>query len=84
MENREQMLNDIGIVGFVLIDLSLYLDTHPDDKKALEYFNHYSRIRNQMVRDFSREYYPLLKEFSECNNEWRWGMAPMPWEGECG
>ena len=26
-----RMLNDIRIVDFVLVDLSLYLDTHPFD-----------------------------------------------------
>jgi spore coat protein JB len=83
-DNMEQMLNDIGVIGFVLTDLSLYLDTHPDDRNALEYFNHYAGLKKRMVKDFSQKYYPLVMEYSDCNNEWRWGMAPMPWEGECG
>ena len=36
-----RMLNDISIVDFVLVDLSLYLDTHPFDQEAMEYFNHF-------------------------------------------
>jgi spore coat protein JB len=83
MNNKEQMLNDIGVVGFILIDLGLYLDTHPDDRNAIEYFNHYSRIKNQMTRDFSMKYYPLTMELAESGREWRWGQAPMPWEGGC-
>jgi spore coat protein JB len=83
MNNKEQMLNDIGVVGFILIDLGLYLDTHPDDRNAIEYFNHYSRIKNQMTRDFSMKYYPLTMELAESGREWRWGAAPMPWEGGC-
>ena len=84
MGNREQMLHDIGVVGFVLVDLSLYLDTHPHDRNALEYFNHYNRIKNQMTREFSQKYFPLTTAMAECNKEWSWGMAPLPWEGECG
>lgn len=84
MNQREQMLENIGILGFVMIDLVLYLDTHPYDRKAIDYFNHYSRIRNQMVADFSRDFYPLSISMAESSREWRWGMAPLPWEGECG
>lgn len=84
MGNKEQLLRDIGIVDFTLIDLTLYLDTHPEDRNALEYFNHYNRIKQQMVREFSQKYYPLNLDSVDCNsNEWRWGSAPMPWEGEC-
>lgn len=84
MSDREQMLNDIGILDFVLVELTLYLDTHPDDRNAMEYFNHYSRIKNQMSREFSQKYFPLTKDMAEGGKEWRWGMAPLPWEGECG
>ena len=85
MNNNDQqrMLNDIGIVDFILVDLMLFLDTHPDNKEAMEYFNHYARIKNKMVRDFSMMYYPLTKDHAESDTEWRWGYSPLPWEGEC-
>ncbi len=85
MLNQEgmRMLNDISIVDFVLVDLSLYLDTHPFDQEAMEYFNHYVRIKNKMSRDFSIRFFPLTKDLAESNKEWRWGAAPLPWEGEC-
>ena len=70
---------DVGISD----NLMLYLDTHPTDRNAMEYFNHYTRIKTQMEREFSREYYPLRKDLAESNKEWRWGNAPLPWEGGC-
>ena len=83
MNQKDQMLHDIGIVDFVLVELTLYLDTHPFDREAMEYFNHYSRIKNQMVKEFSLRYYPLNMNHAESNKEWRWGQAPLPWEGGC-
>ena len=76
-----RMLNDIRIVDFVLVDLSLYLDTHPFDQEAMEYFNHYVRIKNKMSRDFSMRFFPLTTDQAESKKEWRWGAAPLPWEG---
>lgn len=84
MDNREQMLRDIGVVDFTVVELALYLDTHPCDRNAIEYFNHYSRINTQLKKEFSRVYYPLKLDFAESNQDWRWSEAPLPWEGVCG
>lgn len=84
MSNKDQMLKDISIVDFVLVELMLYLDTHPFDRNAMDYFNHYSKIKNQMIKEFSQKYFPLTKDLAESNKEWRWGAAPLPWEGVCG
>lgn len=86
MRERNQMLNDISIVDFVLVELMEYLDTHPFDADAMEYFNHYARIKNQMIKEFSQKYFPLTKDLAESKKEWRWGSAPLPWdawEGAC-
>ena len=83
MNQRDQMLKDIGIVSFTVIELALYLDTHPHDRSAMEYFNHYNRIKSQMEREFSRNFFPLTLDHAESNKDWRWGEAPLPWEGAC-
>ena len=83
MNGKEQLLHDIGIVSFVLVELGLYLDTHPNDRNAIEYFNHYNRIKHQMSKEFSMKYYPLTMDMADSNKEWRWGAAPLPWEGAC-
>lgn len=84
MNQKEQMLKDIGIVDFTVTELALFLDTHPKDSMAMEYFNHYNRMNVQLKREFSRNYYPLKLEYADSNQEWRWGDAPLPWEGVCG
>lgn len=81
--DMNRMLNDIGIVDFILVDLMLYLDTHPFDQAALNYFSHYSKIKLKMVHDFSVTYYPLMKEHNESTKEFRWNTAPLAWEGGC-
>ena len=83
MSHKEQLLRDIGMVGFTLVELTLFLDTHPFDRSAMEYFNHYAKIMGQLEREFTQKYFPLSISMAESNKEWRWGMAPLPWEGEC-
>jgi len=83
MNSEMQMLKEISILDFVLVDLMLYLDMHPYDRNAMEHFNHYNRIKNRMEREFAMKYYPLTKDMAECDTEWKWGKAPLPWEGGC-
>lgn len=59
MTRKEQLFQDIGIADFVLTDLGEYLDTHPSDQTALEYFNHYAAIKTQMTKDFAKEFFPF-------------------------
>lgn len=80
MSQKEQMFRDIGIVDFVLVELALYLDTHPYDREVIEYYNHYLKIKNQMTREFSQKYFPLQLSYADSMKEWRWGSAPLPWE----
>ena len=38
MNESKDLMNVIYETGFVIDDVLLYLDTHPCDKKALEYY----------------------------------------------
>ena len=82
---QEKLLHDIGILGFIVIELTLYLDTHPTDRNAMEYLNHYNRMSNQAKKEYSKKFGPLtvaLADTSDCN-DWNWATLPMPWEGGC-
>lgn len=81
---QETMLHDIGVVDFVAVEMAEYLDTHPLDREAMEYFNHYMRMKNQMMRDYANKFGPLsLSVADTCAKEWKWALQPMPWEGGC-
>ena len=82
---QEKLLHDIGILGFIVIELTLYLDTHPTDRNAMEYLNHYNRVSNQAKKEYSKKFGPLtvsLADTSDCS-DWNWATLPMPWEGGC-
>ena len=82
---QEKLLHDIGVLDFVVIELSLYLDTHPTDRNAMEYYNHYNRMTNQAKKEYSEKFCPLtlaLDDISDCG-DWKWATLPMPWEGGC-
>ena len=48
--DKKKLLNYIDAVSFALIDTNLYLDTHPNDKKAMDHFNQYHKAINQELK----------------------------------
>ena len=48
-EEREQLLSKIDEAGFVVNDLTLYLDTHEEDEEALRMFEEYSNRKVQLL-----------------------------------
>ena len=76
---REEMLKQIKCLGFAVIELGEYLDTHPDDEKALCLHNKYSKDYKDITDKYQKVYGPLTI-FYPCN-KWRWLEEPWPWEG---
>ena len=48
-KSRQELLLWISKVSFMAYDMALYLDTHPDDTQALEFFQKYSQMRRQAL-----------------------------------
>lgn len=76
--NRNEMMMKLRSLKFSIVELAQYLDTHPEDQKALclhkEYCNKYDKLADQ----YQKIYGPLSIMFP-CN-KWRWLEEPWPWE----
>ncbi|MBR0409726.1 MAG: spore coat protein CotJB [Eubacterium sp.] len=79
---KQNLLYYINVVSFAALDASLYLDSHPDDEEALEYFNHYNEARQQATEEYSARFGPLcLDKVTAAADQWKWATQPWPWEG---
>ena len=78
-DKREEMMQQIKSYNFAVIELALYLDTHPDDTKALCLHNKYCKELKELKDKYQKVYGPLSIYFP-CN-KWRWLEEPWPWEG---
>ena len=59
--NRQELLSWINKVSFMAYDMALYLDTHPDDQQALEFFQKYSQMRRQALSNYASQFGPDRK-----------------------
>ena len=90
ISEEQQMLLKIQKVGFVVDDLRLYLDTHPEDKEALKLYKDALQRKRTHMKEFALKFYPLAEVCmdviykenpdSEC---YCWPEGRIPWEGAC-
>ena len=75
---RREMEMQIKEYQFAITDIALYLDTHPEDKRALCLHREYTRTLKDLRDKYQKVYGPLTIEYP-CN-KWRWLEEPWPWE----
>ena len=78
MDSRREMIKKIRCLDFAIVELAQYLDTHPEDKKALALHKEYANALMELKEKYQRVYGPLDIKFP-CN-KWRWIEEPWPWE----
>ncbi len=76
--NRDKLLKKIMEYKFYINDLTLYLDTHNNDKKALSLHNDYVEKLDEVVEEFETKYGPLTAE--TVMDSWEWARDLWPWQ----
>lgn len=75
---RREMMMQLRSYYFAINDLALYLDTHPEDEKALCLHRDYAKKARELSDKYQKMYGPLTINYP-CK-KWRWLEEPWPWE----
>lgn len=80
-EEYYTLLRQLQEIDFVLVELNLYLDTHPDDPQALQQYNATAQQRAEIAYQFETRFGPL-RHFGQSFSEYpyRWVDSPWPWQ----
>ncbi|MGN0174325.1 MAG: spore coat protein CotJB [Acutalibacteraceae bacterium] len=82
MTEKEKLMKQLQMYHFAALDAALFLDTHPNDKEALAYFNRVKKLADGAREDFERKYGPVRMGDTGESNKWDWALQPWPWESE--
>ena len=71
--NRRELFEYINQISFAVDDVKLFLDTHPENQKALDYFQKYKEKRMEALKEYAEVYGPLTVDtVSENSDCWNW------------
>lgn len=78
--DRKSLLRKIQIYGFALYDTVLFLDSHPEDNGALDFYDKMSAAYKKAVMQYEENFGPLTITGVDTDTGWTWIDAPWPWE----
>ncbi|MFD1738588.1 spore coat protein CotJB [Bacillus salitolerans] len=75
------LMEELQAVDFVLVELTLYLDTHPDDYESIRQYNTFAKQRGLLKKKIESCYGPLQQYGNSYSGyPWNWDDAPWPWQ----
>lgn len=78
---REELLYNILMHNFVLVEFQLYLDVNPMDGNIINLYNKYLEQKKKLVDEYEKNYGPLsMDSINMGNNKWNYINSPWPWE----
>ena len=80
MANRDKMMRQLQAYSFAAHDALLYLDSHPDSKAALEYYNKNKKLERRAMQEYEAHFGPVRAP--EESSSWMWTKGPWPWQLE--
>ena len=85
MLKRTELLQDVMMFDFAVTDVSLFLDTHPHDQNAFQYYQEANQRLKQATELYTKQFGPLNNR-TIAGDCYDYVNAPWPWEGEksCG
>lgn len=83
MTERERALLRVQTLGFAMNEANLFLDTHPTDRDALDYYHKTVADYTDAVQQYITKYGPIDASQVQSRERWTWVDGCMPWEADC-
>lgn len=84
MVNKNELpqtpMHELQALGFALHELALYLDTHRDDKEALEMYRKYQQIYHDAMTEYEKNHCAIAHGIPSRSGTYDWLDDPWPWE----
>ena len=77
--NRDELMLRIQKLAFAKVEAELFLDTHPDCKAALDYYNKIVEELDGAMAEYQDAYGPIRAE-AVGHERWSWVDTPWPWQ----
>lgn len=83
MNDRQKLMKQIASLDFAIIELHIFLNTHPDDMTAAQKMDEYIEKSNKLRAEYEEKYGPI-QSTDISSNQWAWISNPWPWDNEEG
>ena len=79
-EKKDTPKTQLQTLAFAVQELALYLDTHRDDKEALQQYREYQRMYERCLMEYKKHHGPMNHTRASDSDCYDWLDDPWPWE----
>ena len=79
-EKSDTPMHELQALAFAIQELALYLDTHREDREALELYQAYQELYHKGVETYVQKYGPLNHTNRTEGDRYKWLDDPWPWD----
>lgn len=80
LSDRERLLRDVQAKSFLAHDILLYLDTHPEDRRAFEVYQRALEDRREAMAAYEQQVRALQTDSQRCRSDFDWVDGDYPWQ----
>jgi spore coat protein JB len=78
---RTELLRQIQELQFAAVELTLFMDIHPEQRQPLADYNRIAEHLRSLMDEYEKLYGPLMPfGQSTVENRWSWTDEPWPWQ----
>ncbi|HBL84277.1 MAG: hypothetical protein A2Y17_07520 [Clostridiales bacterium GWF2_38_85] len=81
MNEQKNMLKAIQALSFALLETGMFLDSHSNNQRALEYFRKNKQAYDTLKQQYTMRYGALTMG-EAAGDTWTWVNMPWPWQNE--
>lgn len=74
--------SELQALAFIVHELGLYLDTHPEDAEAFALFQNYTKLLEQGRKTYLEKIGPLTQTDAALDDSYTWVYGPWPWQNQ--
>ena len=84
MTDKKAAKNRISALAFAIHELELFLDTHPENRQAMQLRGEFMMRKKEAIADYESRFgkYVVTTADVEPTDYWDWLDSPWPWEKE--
>lgn len=81
-QKRKNLLKKLSEARFAQWETHIFLDTHPNNLKALENLKKFAKLADELQHEFEKEFGPISSDDIYGLTSFDWISNPWPWEKE--
>ncbi|MGI5891820.1 MAG: spore coat protein CotJB [Bacillota bacterium] len=78
--DREMLMKRLNELDFAIVEMTMYLDNHPNDRAALSRMQSIVQEQAKVYKEYTEKFGPIKSRDLQPGQGWLWAEENFPWD----